>query len=238
MCRGSSSLLLFTGIVILQAEIAQLVEHNLAKVGVASSSLVCRSPYSFYRETYLPMNLYLRYFDKETLAHDVNEALDFLRSIPEIGMNANLESDVRDYANSDVYYPKRYKIRPRVYFIIIKTTAATMLDFKQKKALHSMPTNNAAAEKRDMSAMASTRLNEEVHGWYEGTLDFKRVVLVPATGKHEYRDTHFVARCKAVSGQDCYNRIVEHLRGRVDGRSQFPSAKGKNFHFKYLGMWK
>ncbi len=27
-----------------QAEIAQLVEHNLAKVGVASSSLVFRSP--------------------------------------------------------------------------------------------------------------------------------------------------------------------------------------------------
>lgn len=184
------------------------------------------------------MNLYLRYFDKETLAHDVNEALDFLHSIPEIGMNANLESDVRDYANSDVYYPKRYKIRPRVYFIIIKTTAATMLDFKQKKALHSMPTSNAAAEKKDITAMASTRLSEEVHGWYEGTLDFKRVVLVPATGKHEYRDTHFVARCKAVSGQDCYNRIVDHLRGRVDGRSQFPSAKGKNFHFKYLGMWK
>ena len=25
---------------------------------------------------------------------------------------------------------------------------------------------------------------------------------------------------------------------RVDSRSQFPSAKGKNFHFKYLGMWK
>lgn len=184
------------------------------------------------------MNLYLRYFDKETLVHDVNEALNFLRSIPEIGMNADLEADIRDYANSDVYYPKRYKIRPRVYFIIIKTTAATMLDFKQKKALHSMPMNNAAAEKRDMTAMASTRLNEELHGWYEGILDFKRVVLVPATGKHEYRDTHFVARCKAVSGQDCYDRIVEHLRSRVDGRSQFPSAKGKNFHFKYLGMWK
>jgi hypothetical protein len=33
------------------AAIAQLVEHNLAKVGVASSSLVCRSPYCFYRET-------------------------------------------------------------------------------------------------------------------------------------------------------------------------------------------
>ena len=141
------------------------------------------------------MNLYLRYFDKETLVYNVDQALDFLRSIPEIGMNPNLEADVRDYAESDVFYPKRYKIRPRVYFIIIKTTAATMLDFK-------------------------------------------RVVLVPATGKHEYRDTHFVVRCKANSGQDCYNRIVDHLRGRVDNRSQFPSSKGKNFHYKYLGMWK
>ena len=43
MCRGSSSLLLFTGIVILHAEIAQLVEHNLAKVGVAGPSPVFRS---------------------------------------------------------------------------------------------------------------------------------------------------------------------------------------------------
>ena len=41
--RGSSSLLLFTRIKI--AEIAQLVEHNLAKVGVASSSLVFRSKF-------------------------------------------------------------------------------------------------------------------------------------------------------------------------------------------------
>ena len=24
----------------------------------------------------------------------------------------------------------------------------------------------------------------------------------------------------------------------VDSRSQFPSAKGKNFRFKYLGLWK
>lgn len=63
------------------------------------------------------MNLYLRYFDKETLVHNVDEALDFLSSIPEIGMNPDLEADVRDYAQSEVYYPKRYKIRPRVYLL-------------------------------------------------------------------------------------------------------------------------
>jgi len=41
-----------------------------------------------------------------------------------------------------------------------------------------------------------------------------------------------------MSGQDCYNRIVDHLSQRVDSRSQFPSAKGKNFKFTYLGACK
>lgn len=179
------------------------------------------------------MNLYLRYFDKETLVSSVDDAIDFLVSIPEIGMNEDLEADIRDYCNSDVYYPKRYKVRPRVYFIIIKTEAATMLDFKEKKALR----QNDNSQK-EVVPPALARLSEEREGWYEGALDFKRVVLIPATGKHEYRDTHFVADVKAVSGLDAYNRIVDYLRSRVDGRSQFPSAKGKNFKFRYLGMWK
>jgi len=183
------------------------------------------------------MNLYLRYFDRETLVPNVEEAIDFLSSIPEIEMNADLEADIRDYAANDVFFPKRYKVRPRVYFIIIKTTAATMQDFKDKKAVRpSAPAG--VSDRRDLAASAVTRLTEEVPGWYEGALDFKRVVMVPETGKHEYRDTHFVAACKAISGQECYERIVDHLRQLVDPRSQFPSAKGKNFHFKYLGMWK
>ena len=143
------------------------------------------------------MNLYVRYFDKETLATNVDDAIDFLASIPEIGMDDNLADDIRAYAESDVFYPKRYKVRPRVYFIIIKTEAATMLDFKQKKALRSTPNMN---ENRESIAPAVVRLNEEREGWYEGSLDFKRVVMIPSTGKHEYRDTHFVANVKAMSG--------------------------------------
>ena len=72
------------------------------------------------------MNLYLRYFDRETLVSTVDEAIDFLKSIDEIEMTPELEADVRDYAVSDVFYPKRYKIHPRVYFIVNKTEAATM----------------------------------------------------------------------------------------------------------------
>lgn len=180
------------------------------------------------------MNLYIRYFDKETFVSSADEAIAFLSSISEIGMNPELEADIREYAASDVCYPKRYKVRPRVYFIIIKTAAASMQDFKDKKALRTPPTS----DHHDAAASPANRLIEELPGWYEGSLDFKRVVLIPSTGKHEYRDTHFVAQLKANSGLDCYNRIVEHLRTRVDSRSQFPSAKGKNFHYRYLGMWK
>jgi hypothetical protein len=178
------------------------------------------------------MNLYLRYFDKEILVNEVDDAIAFLADIDEIGMNPDLEQDIRNYAASDVFYPKRYKVRPRVYFIIIKTEASTMQDFKEKKAVHS------GAQGDKMSPPTVMRLNEEREGWYEGTMDFKRVLLVPGTGKFQYRDTHFVARCKAISGMDCYNRIVDHLSQRVDGRSQFPSAKGKNFKFQYLGRCK
>lgn len=180
------------------------------------------------------MNLYLRYFDRETLVTNVDDAIAFLADIDEIGMNPMLEEDIREYAESDIFYPKRYKIRPRVYFIIIKTEAATMQDFKEKKALNPV----VGMERAKTASPSIVRLNEEMPGWYEGTIDFKRVSLVPGTGKFQYRDTHFVAQCKATSGIDCYNRIVQYLRSRVDERSQFPSAKGKNFKFRYLGLAK
>ena len=64
------------------------------------------------------------------------------------------------------------------------------------------------------------------------------MVVSPATGKCEYRDTQFVAQCKAMSGLDAYNRICDHLLTRVDSRSQFPSPKGKNYSFKFLGACK
>jgi hypothetical protein len=181
---------------------------------------------------FFKMNLYLRYFDKETLVNNVDEAIAFLKSIDEVEVNPMLETDIREYAASDVFFPKRYKIRPRVYFIIIKTDAATMQDFKEKRAIR------PATGEKERSVSTVMKLNEERDGWYEGTIDFKRVQLVPGTNKFQYRDTHFVAIVRAMSGLDCYNRIVDHLRGRVDDRSQFPSVKGKNFKFRFMGFAK
>lgn len=206
------------------------------------------------------MNLYLRYFDSEILVTDVNSAIEFLANISEIGMNDKIAADVRSYFESDNKFPKRYKVRPKIYFIMIKTDANNMQEFKEYRQnsvtkaneeleiqTHEIETEAPVPmpemmyEPRYMSrrdrnnSVQVMALQTQRFGWYEGRFDFKRVVTIPSTGKNEYRDTHFVARCKAMSGMDCYNRIVDHLRERVDNRSQFPSAKGKNFSFTYLG---
>lgn len=179
------------------------------------------------------MNLYLRYFDNEILVPTADEAIRFLSSIEEIMMDESMEREIREYVASDVFYPKRYKVRPRIYFIIIKTEAKTMADFKQKKALRTPDKSQPRP-----GVLLMERLVHERFGWYEGTVDFKRVIVVPDTGKCEYHDTTFTARVKANSGKDCYNRIIEHLSARVDRRSQFPSVKGDNYRFKFLGTCK
>ena len=92
-----------------------------------------------------------------------------------------------------------------------------MQDFKDKKAVHSTAALMGASKP---VAPAMVRLNEEKPGWYEGMIDFKRVLLVPGTGKYQYRDTQFIANVKANSGIDCYNRIVDYLRDRVGKASK------------------
>lgn len=49
------------------------------------------------------MNLYIRYFDKEILVYSVEEALDFLRSIPEVDITPSMEKDIREFASNDMF---------------------------------------------------------------------------------------------------------------------------------------
>ena len=218
-----------------------MVEHDLAKVGVASSSLVYRSflrsehshflfpcPHSFYT-----MNLYLRFFNDETFVHTVDEALDFLRTIPEITVDRRMEDELRDYVNSEVSYPKRYKVHARVYFIVIKTNAASMAEFKANRK------SDGAGDGEKLNYNKSyLHLKDERPGWYEGTLKYKQVLQNTMTGKFEYHDAAITVRCKANSASQCYERIVSFLKDKVDARSQFPSARGKNFVWTYLGKSK
>ena len=177
------------------------------------------------------MNIYARFFEQDVLAHSTEELIDFLSQIPDIQVNKALVDDINRYANSDIAYPKRYKVRPRVYFILIKTNANSLEEFKENKRPEMTP---SAADSRKESRM--TALAQIKEGWYKGSITFKRVIQNPDTGKFQYQDTTFTVLTKAESGQDCYDRIIEHLKNRqdIDTRSQFPSAKGNNFKFSYV----
>ncbi len=177
------------------------------------------------------MNIYVRYFGEEGFFYSAEEVIDFLSSIAEINVTPQLVADVTGYINGDMPYPKRYKVRPRIYFIMIKTTAQSMEEFRANNR------NNQIAEPAEGRHVAVNALTEERVGWYKATILFKRVIQVPGTGKFQYQDTSFSAMLKGNSAQHCYDRIVDHLKNRqdVDYRSQFPSARGSNFEYEFLG---
>lgn len=184
------------------------------------------------------MNLYIRYFNDETVVHNMEEAVNFLKSLDldDFRIDDDFLNDLQNYANSSIPYPRRYKVHAHVYFIVIKTEAETLEEFKlnSKTAVPAQEEYSMAQPNKKFKASV---LTEEIPGWYDGILNFKRVIAIPGTNKFQYKDTRFRAWCKAKSPLDCYNRIVDHLRSRqdVDMRSQFPSAKGRNFSFTYLG---
>lgn len=188
------------------------------------------------------MNIYARYFDYDTLVYNLDELIAFLSSIPEIHVTPEMVEDMRAYIESDMPYPKRYKIRPRVYFILIKTTADSLATFKanRKNKLQNEPAadlSEEAAAAYAQKELRATQLAEEKRGWYRCTMQFKRVLPIPGTPKFQYQDSTLEVCALADTPQGCYDRMIAYLRGRkdIDPRSQFPSAKGQNFQFEFVG---
>lgn len=177
------------------------------------------------------MNLYIRYFDEETLVYSVDEALDFLASLGDINVDENLATDLNKFFNGSAMYPKHFKVHARSFFIAIKTTAATMEEFKAKGA-----GQDRNPEKHAEKA-ALAEYGKFQPGWYRVKVVFKRVVSLPDVQKFQYVDTVFEAKLKATSVQDSYDRVLAHLRSRedVDPRCQFPSIKNVNFEYTFLG---
>ena len=183
------------------------------------------------------MNLYLRYFNEEILVENVEQAIDFLAQIPEIKLNESLCQDLRKYAESKNPFPKRFKVNQRSFFIVIKTTASTMEEFK---AYATEPDAEGGEKEHPVSSkeMQNRTFTAENPGWYLAKMKMKRVVAIEGTNKFGYVDSDFEAKVKAQSIQDCYNRVVDYLRNRidVDPRSQFPSIRGRNFSAEFLGQ--
>lgn len=202
------------------------------------TKLVCKSLFSLFfifkqkQQKTTHMNLYVRYYDGEAIVSSIDE---LIYNLEEFGVPSSLFDDefideITDFINSKAVHPRRFRVTPRQYFILIKTNVATLDEFK---ANAKGATEEINSHKIDRISL----LNEINPGWYDGAITFKRVVFSQRLNKFQYKDTLFRAKVKANSGIDCYNRIVEHLRNRqeIDPRSQFPSAKGRNFSFTFLG---
>ena len=176
------------------------------------------------------MNLYIRYFDEETLVYSVDEALAFLSSLDDVEVDEVMASELEKFMSSSAMYPKHIKVRARSFFIAIKTTANTLEEFKAKGAGQAKVEKTAQKE-------ALAQYSKPQPGWYEARIVFKRVILLPETQKSHYVDTTFACKVKAESTQDCYEKVISHLRNRedVDDRSQFPSIKSVNFEWNFLG---
>ena len=184
------------------------------------------------------MNIYARYFDQETVASSFEELINFLSSIPEINVTAELLDNVKAYIDSPLPYPKRYKLRPRVYFILIKTTAKTILEFKN---------NRAKEENEDYTQQTCitpnykeerlSKLTDVNTGWYKTSLNIKRMVFIHEIQKFQYQDNIIKAYINAESPLECYNRLVEYISTRddIDPRTQIPSAKSESFNYHYIG---
>ena len=183
------------------------------------------------------MNLYVRYFDHEFLAKSVDEAIVFLRSIPEIKLESNAASRISTFLNSSNIYPFRLKVSYSNYVLFLKTESENLEQFREEEAMRKEQKQDRVSTMAERKKSILDALNEEHIGWWEAGLTFKRVLIIPETGKCKYVDTPFRVRLKAVSAIDAYNRIVDHLKSRpeIDSRSQFPSAKSEKFEYQFIG---
>ena len=182
------------------------------------------------------MNIYARYFDQETVATSFEELITFLSSIPEISITSELIDYIKSYMDSPLPYPKRYKLRPRVYFILIKTDAKTLQEFKAKRQQETNPPfkqNHPLQQKEERI----TQLTTEQPGWYKVSLGIKRMIHIKELQKFQYQDNTIKAYIKADSPLACYNRLRAYFRTRkdIDARSQIPSPKSESFKFSYIG---
>ena len=179
------------------------------------------------------MNVYARYYDGEAVVSSFDELIDRLKDfgVPENLFEEGLVDDIYDFINSKNIHPKRFRVTQRQYFILIKTNVETLEEFKANAKRKD--NDGEAPKKNDRFSV----LQEENPGWYDVELNFKRVLYSEQRGRYIYIDTPSRVRLKANSPQDAYNRVVEHLQNRqdIDPRSQYPSIKGRNFSYSFLG---
>ena len=179
------------------------------------------------RFIYYIMNYYVRYFDSEGVFSTVADLKDFVASIPRINMTDDLAQAIQQFCDDNTNYPRHFRLPNKTTFIIIKTNAQSLEEFKLRGANGGQLPQPVRKE-----TPAPTPTYDELRpGMYEVTMVFRRAFVNPETGKCHYADDEIVVNMLSQSQRQCYDVLVEYLRGRddVDSRSQFPGIRSENF---------
>ena len=173
------------------------------------------------------MNYYVRYFDSEGVFSTVEDLKDYVASIPRINMTEDLAQAIQQFCDDNTNYPRHFRLPNKTTFIVIKTNALTLEEFKLRGANGGQLPQPVHKEKEPVVSV----YDELRPGLYEVTMCFRRAFVNPETGKCHYAEDEIVVNMLSQSQRQCYDILLEHLHGRgdVDPRSQYPSIKSDNF---------
>ena len=170
------------------------------------------------------MNYYARYFDSEGVFETPELLVEFISSIPQIVMTEELSDAVLKFCADKTSFPKHFRLPNKNTFIVIKTTAASLEEFKTRGANG----GNIPAEPKEPKPTVA----DEIHpGLYDVSIAFRRAIVNPETRKCSFVEEVFEVEMLAQSQRQCFDVVTEHLKNHpdVDPRSQYPSIRSSNF---------
>lgn len=176
------------------------------------------------------MNYYARYFDSEGVFNTPQALVNFIASIPQIMMTDELAAAMLKFCEDKTSFPRHFRLPNKHTFIVIKTNASSLDEFKTVGANGGVVPSAAKEAK-------GTAVDELRPGKYHVSITFRRAVVNPETRKCVFVDETFEAEMLAQSQRQCYDVVVEHLKNHpeLDARSQFPSVRSANFTATLLG---
>ncbi len=167
------------------------------------------------------MNYYARYFDSESVLNTPNELVNFIASIPQITMTDELSAAILKFCEDKTSFPRHFRLPNKHTFIVIKTNASSLDEFKTVGA-------NGGVQNTEAKNSAMDELRP---GKYRVSMTFRRAVVTPESRKCLFVDELFEVEMLAQSQRQCYEVVLEHLKNHpdLDARSQFPSIRSDNF---------
>lgn len=180
------------------------------------------------------MNYYVRYFDSEGVCPTPQELVEFVSGIPQILMTEELSDAIYKFCEDKTSFPRHFRLPNKNTFIVIKTTASSLEEFKLRGANGGVVPVDGAKEEKDRKRASA---DEICPGIYEVNIGFRRAIVNPETHKCSFVEESFVAEMQAQTQRDCYEAVLDYLKNHpdIDSRSQYPSIRSSNFTVKLVG---